>query len=192
MLWRNVVITFTKVQIALKSYFRGYAGRLLEQEGNGLTENGDADGAMVLGVDLGTGGCKVCAVGRDGRVAGTCTAVYETSTPKAGWAEQDPEDWLQALADATGSLLKQTSIRGGDVAGIALSSAAHIGVLLDESGRPARNAILWSDQRSQAEVDQLEETAGDAIFARTGNRISTTWTLPTGSPRKRSLVRCCR
>jgi xylulokinase len=143
-----------------------------------LTENGDADGAMVLGVDLGTGGCKVCAVGRDGRVAGTCTAVYETSTPKAGWAEQDPEDWLQALADATGSLLKQTSIRGGDVAGIALSSAAHIGVLLDESGRPARNAILWSDQRSQAEVDQLEETAGDAIFARTGNRISTTWTLP--------------
>jgi len=162
----------------LKSYFRGPTGKVIEQEDSVLTKSGNADGAMVLGVDLGTGGCKVCAVGRDGRVGGTCSAAYATSTPKAGWAEQDPEDWLQALADATAALLKQTSIRGEDIAGLALSSAAHIGVLLDKTGRPARNAILWSDQRSRDEVDRFEDAAGNEIFARTGNRISTTWTLP--------------
>ena len=133
---------------------------------------------MVLGVDLGTGGCKACAVRRDGRVAGAASADYETLTPQAGWAEQAPDDWLEAVADATGRLLQETSIRGRDVAGLAVSCAAHIAVLTDGHGQPVRNALLWSDQRSQREAEELEEAAGDHIFARTGNRVSTTWTLP--------------
>ena len=70
-----------------------------------MTKHPDSDAAWVLGVDLGTGGCKVCAVGRDGHVAGAGAAGYATLTPKAGWAEQDPETWMRAIADAGVSLL---------------------------------------------------------------------------------------
>ncbi len=143
-----------------------------------MTSRTCAGERFILGADFGTGGCKVCAVGRDGRVAGRCTAVYPTLTPQPGWTEQNPEDWMRALAGATTELLKNISLRREDVAGIALSSAAHIAVLVDQQGRPTRNAILWNDQRSQDEADALQAASGDEIFARTCNRISTTWTLP--------------
>lgn len=146
-----------------------------------MTRHADLRRVVVLGVDLGTGAGKVCAVDRKGRVAGTCTAPYATLTPKFGWAEQSPEAWMPALADATARLLEETSIRGRDVAGVVLSSAAHIAVLLDRHGRPTRKAVLWSDQRSQREVDEIEAAAGAEVCARTGNRVSTTWTLPRGN-----------
>ncbi len=61
--------------------------------------------------------------------------------------------------------------------GIGLSSAAHIGVLLDDRDQPVRRAILWSDQRSGEEAQHLEETVGATIFERSRNRVSTTWIL---------------
>ena len=64
------------------------------------------------------------------------------------------------------------------VGGISLSSAAHIAVLLDADGRPLRNAILWYDQRSHHEVDELRSSQGDEIFRLSNNSISPTWTLP--------------
>ena len=85
---------------------------------------------------------------------------------------------MPAISQATAELLDQTGIRGEDVEGIALSCAAHIAVLLDGQGRPTRNAILWSDQRSREEVEALEVSSGDEIFERTSNPVSTTWTLP--------------
>ena len=143
-----------------------------------MSKEANLNGPFVLGIDLGTGGCKVCAVGQDGRLAGSGAAAYPTYTPEPGWAEQNPDDWMPAIAGATAELLDETGIRGEEVAGVALSSASHIAVLLDRQGRPTRNAILWSDQRSREEVEALEAASGDEIFARTSNPVSTTWTLP--------------
>ena len=143
-----------------------------------MSKNANSNAPFVLGMDLGTGGCKVCAVGQDGRLAGSGAAAYPTYTPEPGWAEQNPDDWMPAISGATAELLDETGIRGEEVAGVALSSASHIAVLLDRQGRPTRNAILWSDQRSREEVEALEAASGDEIFARTSNPVSTTWTLP--------------
>jgi len=119
---------------------------------------------VVLGVDLGTSGCKVCAVTADGRLLHATSAAYPTHRPAPGWAEHDPGNWLLAVAEATRALLAEGAVTAAAVAGLALSTAAHVGVLLDAAGRPLRRAILWSDQRSREEVARLEAAAGPEIL----------------------------
>ncbi len=132
----------------------------------------------VLGIDLGTSACKVCLLTADGTVVGSARAGYAILSPQAGWAEQDPAAWLHAVTAATRQLLTATGVPAAAMAGIALTSAAHIGVLLDASGSPVRPAILWNDQRAVAEVDELEHLAGATILQRTFQAVSTSWTLP--------------
>ncbi len=136
------------------------------------------DPPYLIGIDLGTSSCKVCAVDVSGRPLGTRSAGFPTVTPRAGWAEQDPERWAPAVTQATRQLLSESSFSPERIGGISLSSAAHIAVLLDAEGCPLRNAILWYDQRSQNEVDELRSRQGDEIFRQSHNRVSPTWTLP--------------
>ncbi len=131
----------------------------------------------VLGVDLGTGSCKVCVVAADGRVLGVGAAAYPIRTPQGGWSEQDAGEWLPAVARAMAGLWEGLRPRP-DIAAIALSSAAHIPVLLDADGAPLRPAILWNDVRSGAEAARLVAEIGETILAQTCNQAGTTWSLP--------------
>ena len=87
-------------------------------------------------------------------------------------------DWIDALVKATQQLMATVSLSSSSVDGLALSCAAHIGVLVDKDDQPVRPAILWNDQRTASQVDELEKAYGDQIFAITHQRVSTTWTLP--------------
>ena len=132
----------------------------------------------LLGIDLGTSSCKVCAVDASGRHLGARSAGYPTLTPRAGWAEQDPRLWVPAAIEATRRLLSESPVPSDRVGGICLSSAAHIPVLLDAGGNPLRNAVLWYDQRSLNEVEELKSQRGEEIFRLSHNSVSPTWTLP--------------
>ena len=132
----------------------------------------------VLGIDLGTSECKVCLVTAAGEVIRAVREGYPTHSPRPAWAEQDPADWLQAVARATRRLLAETDFAAHRIAGLALTSAAHIGVLADADGVPVRRALLWNDQRSSSEVADLERDHGDEILRRTYQAVSTSWTLP--------------
>ncbi len=133
---------------------------------------------LALGIDLGTSGCKACIVDAHGMVRGSGTSAYPILTPRPLWTEQDPLAWLPAVIQASRqAIYAARSIRSG-IAAIALTSAAHIGVLLDRSQRPIRNAILWNDQRSVNQVRHLEAKAGRQILRRSCQAVSTTWTLP--------------
>jgi xylulokinase len=132
----------------------------------------------LLGIDLGTSSCKVCLIDSDCRLELRESSKYPTSLPKEGWTEQSPSDWIEALALAVKASLSKANIQANRIAGICLSSAAHIGVLLDANNVPVRKAILWNDQRSYREVEHLLEQAGSTIFEKTYNQVSTTWTLP--------------
>jgi len=134
--------------------------------------------SIVLGIDIGTGGCKVCAVDDQGQVMGSAGADYPTLTPRPGWVEQRPQDWIRALRRAAHGLFVDSPVRPNEIAAVALSSAAHIGVLLDGQGSPTRNAVLWSDQRSGVEAEELSAEYGSEIAHCTYNHVSTTWTLP--------------
>lgn len=133
---------------------------------------------FVLGLDLGTSSAKVSALAPDGRLLGQESEPYPTHVPQPGRAEQDPGDWLPAIAAATRRLLAGAGLRGGDALALAISSAAHIGILLDGAGRPLRRALLWSDQRSAEEAAELGAAHGAEIFAIGRNWPTTTWTLP--------------
>ena len=128
----------------------------------------------LVGLDVGTTGVKAVALSPEGEVLAVATRPYALSTPRAGWAEQDPEDWWRAAESALGEVAT-----GRDVAGIGLSGQMHGLVVLDAAGRVIRPAILWNDQRTAAECAEIEERLGlERLVALTGNRALTGFTAP--------------
>ncbi len=131
--------------------------------------------SVLVGIDVGTTATKGIAIDPDGTVLARAEAEYALSTPKPGWAEQDPEDWWHA----TESVLQKLKQEAGEPKGIGLSGQMHGLVALDESNRVLRPAILWNDQRTQAECDEIEQTVGlDRLIELTGNRALTGFTAP--------------
>jgi xylulokinase len=129
----------------------------------------------LVGIDVGTTATKGLAVDPDGTVLARAEASYALSTPKPGWAEQNPEDWWRA----TESVLAELAQAAGDPDGIGLSGQMHGLVAMDAENRVLRPAILWNDQRTQAECDEIESTIGlERLIALTGNRALTGFTAP--------------
>jgi xylulokinase len=130
--------------------------------------------SLAVGLDVGTTGVKALAVAEDGAVVGRAEREYGLSTPNPGWAEQDPEDWWKA---ASGALEELGA--AGEVAGIGLSGQMHGLVALDADERVLRPAILWNDQRTAEQCEEIEATIGlDRLIAATGNRALTGFTAP--------------
>jgi len=127
---------------------------------------------QLVGLDVGTTGVKALALSPEGDVLARVEESYELSTPHPGWAEQDPEDWWRAAERALAAL-------GGQPAAIGLSGQMHGLVVLDDRDRVLRPAILWNDQRTEAECVEIEERVGLArLIQLTGNRALTGFTAP--------------
>lgn len=129
----------------------------------------------VFGFDVGTSAVKGLAVSEDGEVMARAQASYALSTPRAGWAEQDPEDWWRATELVLGELRRDC----GAPEGIGLSGQMHGLVALDARDRVLRPAVLWNDQRTGAQCAQIEETIGlERLIELTGNRALAGFTAP--------------
>lgn len=109
--------------------------------------------ARLLGIDIGTSGTKALLVDETGKVLASAEAAYPLSTPRPGWAEQDPEDWWRAVQ----SCIAQIGVKPD---AIGLTGQMHGSVFLDGDENVVRPALLWCDQRTQAEVGQIEEIVG--------------------------------
>ena len=131
--------------------------------------------SALFGIDVGTSATKGVAIEPDGTVLAREEAEYPLSTPHAGWSEQNPEDWWRA----TETVLARLTEAAAEPAGIGLSGQMHGLVALDSADRVLRPAILWNDQRTQAECDEIERTIGrDRLIELTGNRALTGFTAP--------------
>jgi xylulokinase len=133
-------------------------------------------GKYVLGVDVGTSGCKVLAVDENGRIVKSIVEEYPCYAPHEGWSEQDPEDWWTGTV---AGLKKITAaLGGGEIAAVGFSGQMHGMVALDEKMQVVRRAILWNDQRTGAQCDEITEKAGglDALLSVTNNRMLTGYT----------------
>ena len=133
-----------------------------------------------LGIDVGTGGTRALLVDASGRVLHAFTAPHEEMRMERPlWAEQRPEDWWSAAQLAIRGVLAQAGASGDAVQGIGLSGQMHGLVLLDASNQVIRPALIWCDQRSQAQVDAINATAGKHMVLRcTANPVLTGFTLP--------------
>lgn len=133
-----------------------------------------------LGIDVGTGGTRALLIDDGGKVRHACTAPHEDMRMERPlWAEQRPENWWGAAQLAVQGVLAQAGASGADVRGVGLSGQMHGLVILDASDQVIRPALIWCDQRSQAQVDAINSAVGkETVLASTANPVLTGFTLP--------------
>lgn len=125
---------------------------------------------MFLGLDLGTSGLRALLVDGAGATIGAAEAQYTVSHPKPGWSEQDPQHWLNAVAETVAELRRDHSDAVAQIRGIGISGHMHGATLLDADGAVLRPCILWNDTRSHAEAATLDDTprvrelSGNIVF----------------------------
>jgi xylulokinase len=116
--------------------------------------------SAFLGIDIGTSGTKTLAIDETGKILASATAEYPCHAPKPLWSEQDPEDWWNATVATVRAVVKKAKLKPADVRGIGLSGQMHGSVFLDKNNKVIRRAILWNDQRTAAECEEIESRAG--------------------------------
>jgi xylulokinase len=127
-------------------------------------------GRALIGLDIGTSGVKGIAISPDGELLASASESYPLSTPQPGWAEQNPEDWWQAAQACLARL------PDGEVG---FSGQMHGLVVLGGDGSVLRPAILWNDQRTEAQCAEIEARIGlERLITLTGNRALTGFTAP--------------
>lgn len=132
----------------------------------------------VLAHDLGTTGNKATLYNAEGHLVGSAFHGYGTEFAHTGWAEQNPEDWWQAVCDSTRQLLAQTKIAPDAVACITFSGQMMGCVPLDAQARPLRSAIIWADQRAVAQEQWVaERVPPEEVYRITGHRLSASYSL---------------
>lgn len=116
--------------------------------------------AYLIGVDLGTSGTKTVLFAEDGTVAASCTIEYPLYQPQNGWAEQDPLDWWNAVCGTTKAVVAKAGISASEIKGVGLSGQMHGLVMLDKSGNVLRKSIIWCDQRTAKECEEITQKVG--------------------------------
>jgi len=134
---------------------------------------------MLLGIDISTTGAKALLIDEYGRVITSATTPLELSTPRPLWSEQNPEDWWVGIRSSIQKALEKAGISGTDVHAIGMTGQMHGLVMLDEKGRVLRPAILWNDQRTGPQCEEIREIFGrDQFIQITGNDALTGFTAP--------------
>lgn len=132
----------------------------------------------VLGIDVGTSGTKTILVDGDRRVVASKTIEYPMETPQPGWTQQDPALWWDAAVKTIRIVLERSGVAAGDIAGVGFSGQMHGMVALDADNRVVRPAILWNDQRTQSQCDEMVAACGglEGLVKLTNNRMLTGYT----------------
>ncbi|HXE55734.1 MAG TPA: xylulokinase [Tepidisphaeraceae bacterium] len=136
--------------------------------------------AHLLGIDVGTSGTKTLICDQKGAVLATAMAEHPISSPRPGWSEQDPLDWWDAACKATRAVLKKAKVKPADVGGIGLSGQMHGSVFLGNGPKPLRPALLWNDQRTAEQCEEIESKAGgrEKLIELVANPALTGFTAP--------------
>ncbi len=133
---------------------------------------------MLIAHDLGTTGDKASLHHDDGRLIAAATVAYPARFADGGIAEQDPEDWWNAVVSATRELLTRTGTDSSAIAGIVVSGQMMGAVLLDGEGAPVRPAIIWADTRAAAQQRELEDALGaERAYRILGHRLNPTYSV---------------
>jgi xylulokinase len=134
---------------------------------------------LLLGIDLGTTGCRAVLVTPDGTVVAAASSPYPLLTPHPLWAEQDPESWWVAAVDSVRRVLEARGAVPRSVAAVGLTGQMHGLVLLGTSGEVLRPAILWNDQRTELECAEIVRRVGvERVLELTGNPALPGFTAP--------------
>jgi len=135
--------------------------------------------AYFLGLDTSTTSSKALIIDEHGKVIAVSSSPHTLQTPRPLWSEQDPREWWEAVGASIRSVLEKAGIGGERISAVGLTGQMHGLVLLDEVGNVLRPAILWNDQRTQSQCNEIHERIGKEKFIQiTGNVALTGFTAP--------------
>jgi xylulokinase len=135
--------------------------------------------ALFLGIDVSTTSVKALLLDELGTVVSVGSTDLSLSTPYPLWSEQNPQDWWQAAVRSIRIALSDAGESGDAVKAIGLTGQMHGLVLLDMAGQVLRPAILWNDQRTGDQCEQMTRLVGkERLLEITGNQALTGFTAP--------------
>ncbi len=135
--------------------------------------------AYLMGIDIGTTGSKALLIDAGGEVIASAMAEHPMYSPKVLWAEQDPEDWWRSAVESVRTSLATSGINPADISGIGLTGQMHGLVLLDGEGRVLRPCIMWNDQRTGVECEEITALLGESkLIEITGKPVLPNFTAP--------------
>lgn len=116
--------------------------------------------SYYLGIDIGTSSTKTILIDASGNILAEAAEKYPLYHPKPLWSEQDPEDWWSAVVKTVKAVVRKSKVKPAAVKAIGLSGQMHGSVFLDKNDKVIRKALLWNDQRTSAECEEIESRAG--------------------------------
>jgi FGGY-family pentulose kinase len=131
-----------------------------------------------MGIDYGTGGVRVGLFDGEGTPAVFYAVEFETSHPRPGQAEQDPDTWWYSLVEAVQGALRQSGVAPEEIVGIGVDTTASTVLAMDKHDRPLRPAIMWMDVRATDEATRIQETGDPALKYNGYSAVSAEWGLP--------------
>lgn len=111
-------------------------------------------------IDLGTSATKTVLFDEEGNIIAAASQEYPLYQPQNGWAEQKPEDWAEAALTTITKVVKESGVAPADIKGLGISGQMHGLVMLDEAGEVIRPSIIWCDQRTAAECEEITQKVG--------------------------------
>jgi xylulokinase len=133
--------------------------------------------SYLLGIDIGTSGTKTALFDLSGKLIESCTIDYPLYQEQNGWAEQEPTDWWDAARNTIINVIRKSGIKAADIKGIGLSGQMHGLVMLDKTGGVLRRSIIWCDQRTGRECDEITDRVGaNRLISITANPALTGFT----------------
>lgn len=131
----------------------------------------------LLGIDIGTSSCKAAVFDRNGCVRASANGSYPVYYPKEGWAEQNPEEWWEAVCGCIKEILKKGQISPEQIAAVGIDGQSWSAIAVDENGQVLTNTPIWMDTRAQEICDRLNDEIGkDKIFEVAGNSLQPSYT----------------
>ena len=131
----------------------------------------------LIGIDVGTSATKTVLFDEEGNVMASASKEYPMMQPRNGWAEQNPEDWKNAVLETLQTVREESGVPAQEIKGIGISGQMHGLVMLDGNNEVIRPSIIWCDQRTGAEVeDMLRIMPRERWIELTANPPLTGWT----------------
>ncbi|MEI6230391.1 MAG: FGGY family carbohydrate kinase [Actinomycetes bacterium] len=116
--------------------------------------------AYVVGADVGSSCLKAALVHPERGVVAIAEHAYPMHRPEPGWAQNDADDWYQALSRAVSDVLGAAGVSPGEVAALCIVGQRDIAVLLDTDGNELAPVIHWTDRRDPSETSALYDEIG--------------------------------
>ncbi len=109
----------------------------------------------ILAHDVGTSGSKGTLIDMNCNIIASESAEYEIIFPEKGYAEQNPDDWWNAVIKTTNIILEKSGVKGVEIAGIVFSAQMAGTIPVNKEGTPLMNCLTWLDTRAAKQAKKI-------------------------------------